>query len=267
MIRVVVVVVPAADEQDEIGGCLSAIERAIAELQSVLGVAGHVVVALDACRDDTAKIVAGFPRVHSAVCHARRVGAARRAGVSAALDRWGPPEQLWLASTDADCRVPSNWLTEMISAARSSELVLGTVRPANGLAHSVERAWYDAHVLDDDHGHIHGANLGMIASAYLRVGGWNDLAVHEDVDLVERAVAAGVRVNRTGAAPVATSSRLVGRAPDGFAAYLRALHSKRRQSADHRRSSNEGDAADPVTVSAPEIEERAVPARPPMLHR
>lgn len=224
MIRDVVVAVPAADEQDEIASCLSAIETAIEELHRCTDLRGHVVVALDDCGDDTASIVAGFPEVQTVACAARRVGTARRHAADAALGRWGPPEQVWLASTDADCRVPIDWLTEMAAAAyRGAELVLGTVRPAAGLAADVEQAWYDAHVLDDGHAHIHGANMGMSGSTYVRLGGWRDLVVHEDADLVERAVAAGISVARSGTAPVATSSRLVGRAPAGFAAYLQAL--------------------------------------------
>lgn len=225
MIRDVVVTVPAADEQDEIAGCLEAIESSIARLHRHTTVRGHVVVALDGCRDDTAAIVAGFPDVQTVACVARRVGTARRHAAAAALARWGPSERVWLASTDADCRVPVDWLVEMVAAAkRGTGLVLGTVRPRPGLAANVEQAWYDAHVLRDGHAHVHAANLGVAGSAYLRLGGWRDLAVHEDVDLVERAVAAGIPIARSGKAPVWTSSRLVGRAPAGYASYLQALH-------------------------------------------
>lgn len=224
MITDIAVTVPAADEEDEIGDCLSAVGNAIAELHARTAVRGHVVVALDDCGDATASIVAGFPAVQTVVCAARRVGTARRHAAAAALARWGPPERLWFASTDADCRVPVDWLTEMAAAiAGGTDLVLGTVRPAQGLTASVERAWYAAHTLDDGHVHIHGANMGMSATAYVRLGGWRDLAVHEDVDFVQRAVAADVSITRSGAAPVSTSSRMVGRAPEGFATYLKAL--------------------------------------------
>ena len=102
-------------------------------------------------------------------------------------------------------------------------MVLGTVRPREGLPAEVARAWHLAHYLGDGHPHVHGANLAIDAEAYRQLGGWHDLPVHEDVDLVDRAVAAGHRVVRTAAAPVATSSRLHGRTPSGFAAHLRAL--------------------------------------------
>ena len=225
MIRDVVVTIPAADEQDEIAGCLRSVERAISELHDRTSVRGHVVVALDDCRDGTAEVVAGFERVVAVTCAARRVGSARRRAATEALQRWGPSEHTCLVSTDADCRVPADWLTEMITLLEQGvDVVLGTVRPAPGLTATVEHAWYAAHGLGNGHTHIHGANMAMSGSAYLRVGGWADLAAHEDVDFVQRAVASGLVVARSGTAPVRTSSRLVGRVPEGFASFLRALH-------------------------------------------
>lgn len=224
MIRDVVVTIPAADEEDEIAGCLHSVDQAIAELHDRTSVRGHVVVALDDCRDGTADVVARFEHVVSVTCDAHRVGGARRRAAAVALDRWRP-EHTCLVSTDADCRVPVDWLTEMTALfGLGMDVVLGTVRPGPGLTASVERAWYGAHSLGNDHTHIHGANMGMSGSAYLRAGGWADLAAHEDVDFLQRAVATGLRIARAGAAPVVTSSRLIGRAPEGFASFLRSLH-------------------------------------------
>ena len=220
----IAVTVPAADEQDHIAACLSSIERAITALGTRPAIRVRVIVALDDCRDATADVVAGFPRVEVVTCAARRVGTARRTAAAAALARAVDPDELWLAGTDADCEVPGDWLAEMLALADDgADVVLGTVRPVGDLGPGVEQAWYDAHHLDDGHGHIHGANLGIRASTYLRLGGWRDLAAHEDVDLVARAVAAGVPIARSGAAPVSASARLIGRAPDGFAAFLQSL--------------------------------------------
>ncbi len=225
MIDDIVVTVPAADEEDEIAGCLRSIEKAIAELHDRTAVRGHVVVALDDCRDATADIVATFPHVISVTCAARRVGGARRRAAAAALHRWGPPERVWLASTDADCRVPADWLTSMVALLEQGmDVVLGTVRPTAGLPTGVERAWYGAHSFGEGHTHIHGANIGMSGRAYVQIGGWTDVAAHEDIDIVQRAMAADVAIARSGATPVATSSRLTGRAPEGFATFLRRLH-------------------------------------------
>jgi glycosyltransferase involved in cell wall biosynthesis len=224
VIEHIAVVVPAADEQDEIGDCLASLRDALARLHAVTRVRGHVLVVLDDCHDRTADVVAGFPAVSTVRSSARCVGTARRRGAAAAVERWGASRTSWLASTDADCRVPPDWLTSMIEhAGRGAALVLGTVRPGPGLRPEVERSWYAAHVLRDGHPHVHAANLAIAADAYRTLGGWRDLAVHEDRDLVERAVAGGFPIARTDVAPVVTSARIESRTPQGFAEYLRGL--------------------------------------------
>ncbi|HKS12714.1 MAG TPA: glycosyltransferase family 2 protein, partial [Pseudomonas sp.] len=75
----------------------------------------------------------------------------------------------------------------------------------------------------EDHRHIHGANLGICAQAYQRVGGFAPLAAHEDVHLVNALQAAGARIVWTARHSVATSSRGDCRARDGFGDYLKGL--------------------------------------------
>ena len=76
-------------------------------------------------------------------------------------------------------------------------------------------AWRATRVPGRPNGHVHGANLGVRADAYLRAGGFPDRPAHEDVDLVAALVASGARVVATDACDVLTSGRLVGRAPGG----------------------------------------------------
>ncbi|WP_375478037.1 glycosyltransferase [uncultured Jatrophihabitans sp.] len=241
MIAAVSVVIPARNEEAEIAGCLRSVLAAAAHLTGARpDLRVRVVVVLDDCRDATAAIVARTPGVDVLAGVLGCVGGARRAGAQHALtgltgltaqNRAGagsatvPAEAHWLASTDADCRVPIDWLTRMVAHADTgADLVLGTVRPRPGLSPAARRAWLAAHRSDDGHPHVHGANLGIRASTYSRIGGWSSLTHGEDVDLVRRAeAAAGVRVQRSGDLMVRTSARLVGRAPHGFAAYLRDL--------------------------------------------
>lgn len=224
MITELAVVIPAADEQGEIGGCLESVYAAVQHLwKDNSSLAVHVVVVLDGCTDGTAAAVAAFPAAITVLSSARCVGSARRQGADQILAS-RLPAGLWLANTDADCRVPVNWLTDQVAAAEAgAELVVGTVVPGPGLPAEVERAWHRGHDAGENHLHVHGANLGIAADLYERIGGWHDLAVHEDVDLVDRALAARAATVRTGAIPVVTSSRLDGRAPAGFAAHLRGL--------------------------------------------
>lgn len=227
MITRVAVVVPAADEQDAVAACLHSLAVARRELHRVVpSVRTRVLVVLDGCRDATAAVVAHFGDVETLACGARSAGAARRLGAAAVLARDRPAREVWIAATDADCVVPPDWLLRQFEAARrGAQLVLGTVQPGPGLPAPVERAWRAAHSGRDGHPHVHGANLGIAAPTYLALGGWRPLATGEDADLVARARAAGhVRIHRLGGLPVVTSSRLHGRAPGGFAAYLRELH-------------------------------------------
>ncbi|SHF71708.1 Glycosyltransferase like family 2 [Jatrophihabitans endophyticus] len=213
------VIVPAADEEASIGACLAALREAQA---AVPGIPVRVVVVLDACRDDTAAVVARHPEVHAEPCAARNVGVARALGSARALELADDPTRLWLAHTDADSLVPRDWLIHMlVAAAGGADVVLGTVVPSPDLPPHLRAAWDVGHDVDDGHGHVHGANLGIRASAYVALGGWRPLLTGEDVDLAERAERARLPVHRTGGIPVVTSARLHSRAPDGFAAYLR----------------------------------------------
>jgi glycosyltransferase involved in cell wall biosynthesis len=227
VIRRVAVIVPAADEEQRIARCLASIHSAQHHLsRRAAHVQVQVIVALDSCRDGTAAVCASFPRVTTVTTTSRSAGAARRAGSTAALRRLaGPVSELWLASTDADSEVPADWLTVMVTAAgHGADLVLGTVLPGPGLTAAARARWLARHHLRDGHPHVHGANLGIRAGAYLALGGWPPLAVGEDAELARRAVAAGhVRITRTATIPVVTSPRTAARAPLGFSSYLRAL--------------------------------------------
>jgi glycosyltransferase involved in cell wall biosynthesis len=226
LIRRIAVVVPAANEEQRIGECLSGIAVARDHLyRSDATAQVRIVVVLDRCRDATADIVAAFGGVQSVAIASGSVGAARQAGTRAAIRGAGPPSELWLAHTDADSRVPADWLTYMAAEARDgAHLVLGTAMPGPGLCPESRTVWLSRHQLRDGHPHVHGANFGIRGDAYLALGGWPPLASGEDVDLARRAARSGhLRITRTASIPVLTSTRRDGRAPRGFSSYLRGL--------------------------------------------
>ena len=226
-VRAVAVVVPAHDEQDLVLGCLDAIATARDRLTArAPHVVVSVVVVLDACGDDTAARVATRSGVDGVVVDERCVGAARAAGTARAVARLGVPrEQLWTAHTDADSQVPAGWLTAMVEAADAGiDALVGTVLPDAALSPPVRAAWSALHPPGEGHPYVHGANLGVRASALAAVGGWRPLATGEDVDLVTRLRARpGLVVRSTATVPVVTSSRADARAPAGFSSFLRAL--------------------------------------------
>jgi len=226
LIRRVAVVIPAANEERRIGRCLSAVAIARRHLcLSEATIVVRTVVVLDGCQDRTAMIAAASREVQTVAITARSAGAARRAGVSAALADAGPPRELWLANTDADSQVPVDWLTTMVAEARrGAHLVLGTVMPGQDLRPRARAEWLRRHHLRDGHPHVHGANFGIRADAYLNLGGWPPVVTGEDTELARRASRTGhLRISRTAAIPVVTSVRRDGRAPRGFSGYLRDL--------------------------------------------
>jgi hypothetical protein len=156
-------------------------------------------------------------------------GRARAAAVEHGLAALGGvTDGVWIAVTDADSTVPPDWLARHAAwAARGWDAVAGTVDlPPSGLA-ALHRQRYEAGRPPGGapwhHPHVHGANLGVSARAYRRVGGFPPLAVGEDRALVAALERGGHRVLRTAECPVLTSGRLSGRAPRGFAADLAAL--------------------------------------------
>ncbi len=206
------VVIPARDEEELIGRCLAGVLAA----RAAVGVRVTVVVVADGCRDRTVEI-ARTAGVEVLEVDASNVGVARAEGVEHVLAAGAD----WIACTDADSVVPSNWLTEQLRLSETADLVLGTVRPDPAELGSAQAAAWERSRADADRDRVYGASLGIRASAYRQVGGFRALAEHEDVDLVGRLRAAGARSVVTAAAEVVTSGRLVGRTPGGFARFLR----------------------------------------------
>lgn len=204
------VIVPAHDEEDHIGACLASI-RVAARCPRLNGEPVLIVVALDACSDRTGRIArrSGAEVVSVA---ARNVGIARARGARHALDAGAR----WLAFTDADSLVGPEWLAAQL--ALRSDAVCGTIEVRDWgeygerLREQHARTYTDA----DGHRHIHGANLGVAAQAYRRVGGFQPLVSSEDVALVEALRVKGASIAWSAAPRVVTSARRRYRAPGGF---------------------------------------------------
>ncbi|MGW7520218.1 hypothetical protein ACWGJ2_32025 [Streptomyces sp. NPDC054796] len=127
MIRAVAVVVPAHDEEELLSACLESVRRAALH-PALRGLRVEAVVVADSCRDATA----GAGRAggtHVVEADVRSAGAARALGTAHALRRLTAAgagkdqsalsdptglsglsglsaDEVWLAHTDADSRVP-----------------------------------------------------------------------------------------------------------------------------------------------------------------
>jgi glycosyltransferase involved in cell wall biosynthesis len=230
------IVVPARNEEAHIEACLTALEHAVRRIHAHPLPDGAttawpppsvaIVAVLDSCTDATARLVAEHPSVEVVSTRSGRVGAARSLGVRYGLDLASDPARhVWIANTDADSQVPPDWLTQQLDAAHAGvDLFCGLVEPAmDDCGRAAYASWASTYQRSDGHPHVHGANLGIRADAYLAAGGFDPAATaHEDVELVRAARAGGFNVVSSGAASVATSGRMYGRvSEDGFAAYLR----------------------------------------------
>ena len=174
---------------------------------------------------------AGGARVIS--IQARRVGAARAAGMTELLrlTSGSDPSAVWLATTDADTVVPPGWLRRQVQYANAGwDVVLGTVTVTDWDGHPphVPVAFEERYAFSGPHHpHVHGANLGIRASAYLAAGGFRSLRTAEDHALLAAATEAGCPVVQAGDITVETSGRRLARAPRGFSNLLRTLAGRR----------------------------------------
>ncbi len=222
------VVVPACNEEPTIAACIDSIFAALDACSDVES--SWVVVVADCCNDDTAELarVRLGDRGEVLECSASSPGVARRLGVDDVLMhfRTRASADIWIANTDADSEPHADWIAQqLILADREYCGVAGIVRVAavGGLRPEAVDVWREDYTLhaDGTHPHVHGANLGIRADAYLDAGGWSNLALAEDHCLWRRVRVCGWRVVASMASVVTTSGRLNGRASGGFADTLR----------------------------------------------
>jgi glycosyltransferase involved in cell wall biosynthesis len=213
----IAVLIPAHNEEDLIQACLDSVQIAAAA-PGLHGEKVSIVVALDRCTDSTAAIAQSVG-VQTVALPAGNVGQARAAAAEHALAQGAR----WLATTDADSRVPRDWLAAQL--AYDCDAFCGLVGVDDWLDFplSVQRAYTRTQMLADGHPHVHGANMGISAAMYRRSGGFQSLKVSEDVALVSALVRLGATIARKPSPVVMTSPRRASRATGGFADYLKEL--------------------------------------------
>jgi glycosyltransferase involved in cell wall biosynthesis len=233
----VIVAVPARNEAESIVACLASIDNAA---ERVGPTPVTVVVGADSCTDGTARIAESYRAQHVALAVVEggwsSASGARRAAVEAgrrSMCRGSAPvaSTVWIANTDADCVVPRDWLaTHLDLAARGCPAVGGIVTLDPDLTPAeVLRDFGRSYVTSGErHVHLHAANLGLRLDVYDAVDGWHaGVELGEEHELAHRLATVGVDVLRTTASSVVTSHRHIGRAADGFAAFLRLLGAQR----------------------------------------
>lgn len=226
------ILVPAHNEELLLPRCLNSILQACTSIPAMHTV--DIILTVDSCSDQTHAIGTEILAEKGAVLPIKKanVGSARKYAALTALNRYkGALDQCWLANTDADCQVPLNWLTHQLTHANTGvHGIAGIVKVDSYKEHTQDAAKkfeksYTIHP-DGSHPHIHGANLGIRADIYKKIGGWNELITAEDHDLWNRLSLSEINKISDASLFVYTSGRKVGRAPQGFANKLASYNGK-----------------------------------------
>jgi hypothetical protein len=225
------VVVPVHNEAKLLGNALTGLGESFIALRDAK-ILTHLAIVFDACRDASVSVASewvdqmsprGFLTVSTINCEANNVGIARNLGCEAILDYWIEIDvaSIWIATTDADSRVPRAWLRAQVRHHDAGVDVWAgrvSVRESEPHHREVVSRWqreYDAELQP-----IHGASLGFNAEKYLSVGGFPALATGEDRALLHSMLESGVQAYFDSSHRVLTSARRRARAPHGFAETL-----------------------------------------------
>lgn len=243
-----IVAVPVRNEEERIAACLKAIDAQEGLEPGRLG----LVLFLNNCTDGTEALVSALVptlsipvRVLGEDFSGAHAGWARRRAMDAAAAWLGDAGNTGIIlSTDADSRVPPNWVARNRAAIRAgADAVAGRVEldaaeaallppslPARGRLEDL----YDALIteaearIDPDphdpwpcHRTAIGATLAVTRSAYLAVGGMPEIPLGEDGAFIARLLEHGLRVRHATDVCVTISARLAGRAPGGVADTIR----------------------------------------------
>ncbi|CAI2797585.1 glycosyltransferase [Pseudomonas marginalis] len=212
------ILIPVHNEEALLGDCLKAALIAAAH-PGLLGEAVTILVVLDSCSDGSAAIAQAYP-VQCLEAQARNVGHVRGVGARHLLNQGAR----WISCTDADSRVAPDWLVAQL--ALGVDAVCGTVTVdawSEDFDPAAQIRYHQGYEARDGHRHIHGANLGVSAGAYIRAGGFDPLPCHEDVQLVRNLELCGASIAWSHTPQVITSARLDARAQGGFGDYLKTL--------------------------------------------
>lgn len=212
------ILIPVHNEEALLPECLKAAMIA-ASHPGLLGEEVQILVVLDSCTDRSSEIAQAFG-VHSLNVEARNVGQVRGIGARHLLNQGAR----WISCTDADSRVAPDWLVAQL--ALEADAVCGTVTVQawhEDFDPAAQIRYHQNYQARDGHRHIHGANLGVSADAYIRAGGFEPLACHEDAQLVRDLERCGASIAWSHAPQVTTSARLESRAQGGFGDYLKSL--------------------------------------------
>jgi hypothetical protein len=241
--RAVAVAIPVKNEDQYLGQCLDALDRAAGRFS------GKVVIVAMAndCTDGTIEILKTWRPSHATLAWsavsllpgARHAGWARRLALDAGADLLTHHTDL-LLSTDADTNVAADWIVRIVAhidagndavagralTLKADRASLGTTarrrldqlgRYYTALDYLRARAGTEAHDPWPRHFYEGGASIAVTHAMYRRIGGAPTPSVAEDRALFDRIRTHGGQVRHPLNVRVFTSCRISGRAPGGMA--------------------------------------------------
>jgi len=188
------VIIPVQNEHASLDRCLRSVMLA-AEHGTLCTELVRIVVVLDACSDRSRDIAQRYP-VRLIDTNAANKVAARAAG-AAHLVQAGAR---WLAWTEADVRVPDDWLAAQL--AYGVDAVCGRVDAEPGASRFVQGRRRRSVTMDERRSNVHIANLGISTLAYMDAGGLNASLGHDERHLIEQVEARGRRIAWSGSVRV-----------------------------------------------------------------
>ncbi|KQT96126.1 glycosyl transferase [Methylobacterium sp. Leaf469] len=255
-----VIAIPVRNEAERIEACLRAIDAQTGLAPGSLA----LVLFLNNCTDGTEAIVEALrpslslPMRVSHVTYAQaHAGWARREAMNAAVDWIGAASGGAILSTDADSRVPPDWVLRNLAALRAgADAVAGRIELDADEAALLPPSLHERGRLEDAYSAVlteiearidpdphdpwpcHrttiGATLAVTREAYVAVGGMPAIALGEDGAFVAALLRQGYHVRHAPEVVVTVSGRLVGRAPGGVADTIRARCEKPESLCDAR---------------------------------
>lgn len=223
------VVLPVHNEEELVQQALFSVDDAFGALNG-RELDLRIVVVLDSCSDGSITMVEEWGReryrktnpvlVTIVACDAINVGFARGLGCQTLLEEVNDiaPCNIWIATTDADSRVPDDWLQKQVLQHESGvDLWSGRVMVSDWSPRASETATRWQREYEVESHPIHGTNLGFNAQTYLAAGGFNPSRVSEDRELCAAIEASGAVIHYDSSVRVVTSARRDARAPMGFA--------------------------------------------------
>lgn len=241
--RDIAVIIPARNEAERIGACLTALAGQCGNRVSIILVVNNTTDFTEKIAEYTAcQLGLALEVLDCQLPSDQGVGTARRLGCDHAIQVVRHLQ--YVLTTDADCIVAPDWISRNIAHLSEVDAVCGkiglieeeagilggmdrTLATNEGVYRNLVQQFYAQHAEGCDdiagtHGEAAGASLAFRAKVYRGVGGFDPVKCGEDRRIVRKLRSFGHAVRHADDVLVRASCRLTGRAAGGMSDALKA---------------------------------------------